>query len=153
MDNARMLSELEEKVIEMLLTGDHPVLAVLRTQFERCKVVKREFTRVGFFTHFEVPADVARVESRSSFELGDVHADIPGLELGADFLLFVREGAIDFLEGFTYGDDCWPETITTFTLQYIRARDGVVTGYSADRDWETLYPLLRSQSEGRPRRD
>jgi len=142
MDDTNGLTELERRVTEMLLAGDHPVLALLRVQFHHAKVVQREFTGVGFYTHFEIPSNVPRVPGRRSFELGDVHADIAGLEHGVDFILFVRDGAMDFLEAFTYGDDTCPETITTFTLKYERAVKGSVVSRGPDRDWESLYRVL-----------
>jgi hypothetical protein len=142
MDNAIGLTELEREVMKMLLAGDHPVLEVLRMQLCHAKVVRRELTGVGSYTYFQIPSDVPRVPGRRSFELGDVHADIPPLKLGVDFILFIREGAIDFLEAFTYGDDAWPETITMFTLRYARAVDGSVVSTGPDRDWQSLYRVL-----------
>lgn len=134
--------QLERAVMEMLLAGEHPVLRLLRAQFEHARVVRREFTGVGFFTHFEIPEDFPRVPGRASFELDDVHADVPELTMGIDFILFVRDGVIDFLEGFTYGDDRFPETIDTFRLTYVRAANGVVGGRTSERDWEALRRLL-----------
>jgi hypothetical protein len=142
MDGTINLTELERRVLEMLLAGDHPVLGILRAQFPRAKVVQREFTGVGFSTHFEIPSDVARLPDQRSFELGDVHADMPGLEAGVDFILFIREGAIDFLEGFTYGDDAWPAAITAFTLSYDQAMGGRVVSRGHKRDWPSLYRVL-----------
>ncbi len=142
MDMINTVTQLEREVMEMLLSGEHPVLMVLRAQWERAKVVQREFTGVGFFTHFEIPVGVPRVPGRRSFQLDDVHADVPGLSHGVDFILFIRDGAIDFLEGFTYGDDRWPETIDTFQLTYVQAANGVVVSRTSDRDWEALCRLL-----------
>ena len=137
MDDSIPLSELERTVVEMLLAGDQPILAVLRAQFDRANVAQREFSGVGFFTHFEIPPDVPRLRGRRSFELGDVHADIPGLSVGVDFILFIREGAIDFLEGFTYGDDRWPDKIEQYTLCYEKNIGGTIAP-AVERDWESL---------------
>lgn len=142
MDGTISLTELERRVMEMLLAGDHPILGILRAQFDRAKVVRREFSGVGFFTHFEIPSDVARLPGQRSFELGDVHADMPGLAAPVGFILFIRDGAIDFLEGYTYGDDVWPEEITTFRLSYDRVVDHVVVSRGPDRDWQSLYRVL-----------
>jgi hypothetical protein len=46
------LNALESAVLDTLFAGDHPVLAALRTQLARSDVSSREFTGVGFFTHF-----------------------------------------------------------------------------------------------------
>jgi hypothetical protein len=137
MGNVIGISKLERAVMEMLLWGDHPVLQLLRLQFQRATLEQREFTGVGFFTHFAIPPDVPRVASPRSFELDDVHADIPGLEHGADFILFIRDGAIDFLEGFTYGDDRWPEQIGDYRLCYLK-EEGTSVFPSNERDWDAL---------------
>jgi hypothetical protein len=48
-------------------------------------------------------------------EIGDVGAEIAGLQLGAGFLLFIRDGVVSFLEGFTY-DESWPERTDEFRI-------------------------------------
>jgi len=50
------LTKLEQAVLEKLLAGDHPTLAVLRVQVERARVVERRETGVGFLCDFEVDA-------------------------------------------------------------------------------------------------
>ncbi|MBC7352067.1 MAG: hypothetical protein H5U08_06885 [Thermogutta sp.] len=142
MNKTMGITDLERRVVEMLLSGNHSTLETLRAQFAVSEVSQREFTGVGFFTHFAIPPDAPRVAGKRSFQLGDVHADIPGLRLGADFILFITEGAIDFLEGFTHGDDQWPETVDTFRLTYVHTVGAVVRGTSRERDWEALWRVL-----------
>src|SRR5437762_2995955 len=84
--------------MDLLLQGDHPVLATLRDQFAVAQVRGRRFTGVGFFTNFEVPATAPRLPFKSRLVLTDVYADITGLAHGAGFLLFVDGGALNFLE-------------------------------------------------------
>ena len=50
-------------------------------------------------------------------KLGDVIAKIPGLEHGAGFLLYVDNGSITALEGYTF-EEPWPVVIDKFTLTY-----------------------------------
>jgi hypothetical protein len=51
------LRPFEIRVLDMLLAGDHPVLAVLREQLASCWVVDRYWTGVGFFTTLRVTDD------------------------------------------------------------------------------------------------
>lgn len=112
------LNELEEAVIGKLLRGDHPTLAALRTQADRARAVSREFTGVGFWLDFEVPSDVPLLPaSQLNLNLGDVYADVDGLLFRAGFILHVRGGRLDSLEGFTY-DEPWPDTIEHFEVRY-----------------------------------
>jgi hypothetical protein len=123
------LTKLEERVMQMLLDGDNDVLANLRKQLGACKVVKREMTGVGFFTKFEVPAHVPKA-TQTSFELGDVNGALEGTEHGVGFVLFVKAGTLEMLEGYTY-DEPWPERIEGFGLSYDKGQ----------RDWDALKKL------------
>jgi len=113
-----VLTQFERAVLEKLLAGDHPVLGILRDQLDQCHVKSRESTGHGFFTNFEVdrfagppPAPVQRIR------IDDVGATINGLKHGAGFVLFVVDGYMDFLEGFSY-DEPWPPEVVDYSLRY-----------------------------------
>lgn len=110
------LSSLEQAVLDKLLAGDHPVLAALRAQAERSRLKSRKNTGAGFFCIFEVPPEAQRAGD-ARFHLGDVNAEVPGLTHGAGFVLFVTQGRLDRLEGYSY-DEPWPPAILEFRLQY-----------------------------------
>lgn len=105
--------------MDKLLAGEHPVLEALREQFRASQVSKRELTGCGFFTYFKVdPTISAAPTNLASIKLGDVDAKISGLEHGAGFVLFVTDGYLDNLEGYSY-DELWPTTISDFMLTYM----------------------------------
>ena len=110
-------TDLERSVIEMLLAGNHPVLEALRRQFQVSSVTKRELTGCGFFTYFAVDRTAVASIDQESFRIGDVDATIPGLQHGAGFVLFVEDGYVDNLEGYTY-DESWPASVSGFNLTY-----------------------------------
>lgn len=118
------LCQLEERAIELLLAGDVPALQVLRNQYRVAKVIDRTLTGAGFFTRFEIPITAPRIEQNRRRVLSDVVADIPGLDYGAGFALFVDDGAISMLEGFTYEED-WPGDVYNSKVHYakIEGRD------------------------------
>ena len=121
------LTDLERSVMEMLLAGEDEVLSGLRSQLVASTFAGREDTGVGFYTTFNVPNGVSRVASGRSFKFGDVSATTPGLQHGVGFLLFVKDGILEMLEGYTY-DEPWPIEISTFELSYD----------NGTRDWEGL---------------
>jgi hypothetical protein len=121
------LTNLEREVLKMLLTGDEPTLRVLRDQLAASHVSAREFTGAGFFTTFSVPSEIRRVQGKSSFSFGDVIGEVEGLELGAGFVLHVKDGNIDYLEGYSY-EEPWPSEINQRRLQYI----------GGERNWDAL---------------
>jgi len=110
------LTALEQAVMEMLLRGDDPTLSILREQLQRASVASRDMTGVGFMTVFSVSDDVPRTP-KDSFAFGDVKAELSGLQNGAGFVVFVRAGKLDSLEGHTY-DEPWPAGEFVFKLKY-----------------------------------
>jgi hypothetical protein len=110
------LSPLEHEVIAMLLSPDHPVFEALRLQFARCEAAARELTGVGFFTELSIPTDAAPAPVRPArLHLGGVVAEIDGLKHGAGFVLFIENGMLATLEGYSY-DEPWPERVNSFSL-------------------------------------
>ena len=110
------MTPLERQVIATLLAPDHPVMDALRRQFDACRVASREFTGHGFFSTLVVADGVeAAPVTRKQLALGDLTAAIDGLEHGAGFVLFVRDGVLDMLEGFAY-DEPWPSAVGGFAI-------------------------------------
>jgi hypothetical protein len=110
------LNELEGLVLQRLLDGDDPVLQVLRQQLGSCSGFERELTGAGFFLRFKFGDDVQRV-TPGSFHFGEVSADIEGLQYGAGFVLFVKRGLLESLEGYSY-EEPWPERIVNPRVRY-----------------------------------
>jgi hypothetical protein len=113
------LNEFEQQVLDKLLAGEHPVLVTLRAQAERAQVRRREYTGVGFFCDFDVPSDARALPTSGDFHLGDVNASLDGLNHGAGFVLFVRNGRLATLEGYTY-EEPWPQQVRNLELTYQR---------------------------------
>jgi len=111
------LTSLSEKVIERLLAGDDEVLAVLREQARNSRVASNKETGVGFYTEFVVPSEIPRVPGRPTFRFGDVNGTAANVKHGLGFILFVKEGALASLEGYTY-DEPWPDEIRQLKLPY-----------------------------------
>ena len=121
------LTDFEKTVLECLLDGDDAILATLRQQLNACAHFEREFTGSGFYLKFEIPEDVQRVKP-TDFHFGDVSATSDGLEHGAGFVLFVRNGVLDMLEGYSF-EEPWPASGTSWNVGYVG---------DAERDLETV---------------
>ncbi|WP_304170096.1 hypothetical protein [Phenylobacterium aquaticum] len=101
------LNGLETDVLQLLIEAHPDQADLLRAQLGQSTVTSRRWTGAGFFLNFRVQA-AERFEP-PRFELNDVYAEIDGLDNGAGFVLFIRDGKIDFLEGHSFGED-WPRT-------------------------------------------
>ena len=125
------LTPFEHEAIATLVGGDHPVFEGLRAQLDRCEVSERVFTGVGFFTDLVVPPDVPTLSLRRRLHLGDASVAIDGVAAG--LVLFVEEGRLALLEGFTY-DDPWPDAIVNYTIE----PGGVTHGGGSQTDIEQV---------------
>ncbi|HSS96910.1 MAG TPA: hypothetical protein VLK33_07770 [Terriglobales bacterium] len=92
-------------------------MSLLRQQAKYAKVCSRKMTGVGFFTNFEIPADLPRLKEHTNLKLGDVNGIADNIKHGLGFLLHVTDGALAMLEGYTY-DDPWPDEIRGLVLTY-----------------------------------
>jgi len=115
------IDELEQEVLELLLAGDDPVLAMLRLQLANVTQRPRELSGVGFFTRFEVSEQAPQILGNPSFGFGDVTGEIEGLTRGADFVLFIDKGLLSMLEVCTY-EEPWPREFKTFKLKYMSGK-------------------------------
>lgn len=129
---------LESDVLTWFLAGEHAVLRALRQQLASAHVLSRALTDRGFVLKLSVSASVAKLHEqfnvKTDFCLGDVTASTKSLEQGAGFLLCIRGGVLDVLEGYTYGES-WPVQVTDFVLEYATGTDRDLGKLS--RQWET----------------
>ena len=82
------LNNFEKAVLAKLFAGDHPLLAALRCQAEKARLVSRNYTGAGFYCAVAVPSHLPPLP-HLDFQFGDVNAKISGLKHGAGFVVFV----------------------------------------------------------------
>ena len=109
------LGNMEKAVLEKLLEGDLPELALLRAQLHSARVY-REWTGAGFWTKFEVDRASPRLAKRERFQIAGVYGRHPELQAGIGFTLFVDNGAVESLEGYTY-EEAWPTGLDGLTVE------------------------------------
>ena len=115
----KALSDLERAVLLRLLEGDDPVVRALRDQVAAAAVREREFTGVGFFTYVVVggadPVSLPDGVVQPPI-VGDVRIEAENLQHGAGFVLFVKSGLLDLLEGYTFGHEPWPDELGRYVV-------------------------------------
>jgi hypothetical protein len=119
------VTDLERAVLLRFLEGDDPVLRALRDQLAVAEVREREFTGVGFFTYFLRHPGIHPVSLPDGVLnpplVGDVELQAENLRYGVGFVLFVKDGLLHFLEGYTKGGEPWPDDLG----RYVVRRDAV----------------------------
>jgi hypothetical protein len=114
------LTSLEKAVLETMLEKPSEYSEAIKQQLAAVIVARRELTGVGFFTNFIVPTDVTVRRDLPNMELTGVVAEFPNLEHGAGFVLFIRDGVVRMLEGYTF-DENWPNKTDEFKLSRTKA--------------------------------
>lgn len=104
MNAASSYSEFDKAIIEHLISAANHFTIELTNQFKNSHVKSRNITGHGFYTDIFVPLQFA-ITGFPNFELGCSNTVVSGIENGMTFILFVRNGIIDFLEGATYGEE------------------------------------------------
>lgn len=112
-----VFTSFEQQVLEKILEGPSPVLEILRTQLQSATINARRMTGAGFFIDFSIPLDTPVIPSKAAFQINDVVGEVNGVENAVGFVLYVEDGRLTTLEGFTYGEE-WPASITEWTLNY-----------------------------------
>lgn len=82
----------------------------LQAQFEKITVQKREFSTYGFSTHYAVTVAEETLGNDKNLQLGKCQWNINGLNYGSDYILWIKNGLISCLEGFSYNEP-WPNEI------------------------------------------
>ena len=133
-----MMDHMERKALDMLLAGEDPLLEVLRAQLASVAVIERDFSGVGFHTSLSVPDGVPRAENCPRKVIGDVYAEITGLEHSAGFQLYVLNGVLDCLECYIV-DSEWPNGATLIRAYYVQPQmpgsSQVVEAEKRDLEW------------------
>jgi hypothetical protein len=108
------LTDLEAEITSGIVEGFPLYTGVLMAQLAQSTLESRDYNGYGFYT----TVAIAQETPSCALFSGRLHASAHiGGEL-CGFMLWIREGKIDFLEGYPLGGDAWPvgETITAFVI-------------------------------------
>jgi len=109
-----LFDEFENAIMKAILKDKTEQNTILLQQYAVAEVVSREFTGHGFFTDYSVPSITCVLPNSENIELGCL-GELEGVRNGVGFILFIREGVIQTLEGYTYEEE-WPEKIGQYQL-------------------------------------
>ena len=74
---------------------------ILYKQCEAAESKDRNITGAGFFVDFNIPDNAPRLSEKKNCHLNSVSAEINGVQNAVGFILFIKGGLIQHLEGFT----------------------------------------------------
>jgi hypothetical protein len=109
-------SALEQRIVTSMARVDRE-RDIMEQQLAAAKVVERDYTDHGFFTKVAVPDSVPTLD-RGRWRYEDMprgFADHPSLLAGASFILWIKDGHLVTLEGFT-NEGYWPDDEAGFRV-------------------------------------
>ena len=104
----------EKNVMDKLLEDNNQANIILRQQYNNATII-REFTGSGFFSTFKIPDSIPRLTPPTTFNLSNLLCDINGISEFGGFLLYIKNGAIFCMEGYSFENE-WPIKINNYRL-------------------------------------
>jgi hypothetical protein len=101
------VSNLEKAVIERFLADPAVKPNKRSVDFEAVNVSSREFTGAGFLTDFQRTDELKLFDESVSLRWGKVGARLNASQTDTGYLVYIDEGYLSMIEGYTYGED-WP---------------------------------------------
>jgi len=103
------LSAAELHIIQSMLVKEHGSASAFLSQLASACVEKRRMTGVGVFVDLSVADGSHRVDKANGDITEFYSTSLPPPADSVGFTLFIRDGYLSFLEGYTHGDVAWPE--------------------------------------------
>jgi hypothetical protein len=114
---APSLEQLLRDVGMLLLNDETPQHRSLQAQLKAAVIDRIVLTGAGLFAYFihveRNPVEIVDVIG------GEVQIDVNGLDAPAGSLVSVRDGLIDYIEIYTYGDMPWPDEPKVVSLSQV----------------------------------
>ena len=120
------ITELEKIVIERMLVDRTLKPLKLAVDFDRVSIRDREFTGAGFLTEFERSEELKLFDDKTSLRWGKVGARLNASELETGYLIYVDDGFLTTIEGYTYGEE-WPHQIEQIDLYELKAGEELIS--------------------------
>lgn len=119
-------SALEQAVIGRML-GDRELNPARSTvDFDNVTVSSREYTGAGFLTEFEPTQELKLFGDGVSLRCGNVGARLNVSRQETGYLIYVDDGYVTAVEGYTYGDD-WPDRVEQIELYELKPGMALLT--------------------------
>ena len=103
------LCPLERKILKLLLARKFGETSAIVRGLGMLRCTSRKMTGTGYFLNFDTRGNSTKID-HSDDELSEDFPTrlLPPQDL-VGFTLFIRNGRLSWLEGYTFGDVSWPE--------------------------------------------
>jgi len=104
------LNKLEKLLMQKFLEDESIKIAKINANFNLVDISDRELTGAGFLTQLKNCDELKVSATNRSFKWGKLGAKLNSEKIETGYLIYIENGYIDAIEGYTYGED-WPEEI------------------------------------------
>ena len=117
------MTELEKTIIKKILAD--PELKPVRSSvnFNSVKVNNRNMSASGFLSEFEQSEELKLFDTSVSLRWGKIGAKLNASHLDTGYLVYVDNGYVTAVEGFTYGN-IWPDHIDRIEFYEVKMGNG-----------------------------
>ena len=112
-------NELEMAVIGHLLADSELSPIKTKVNFAAVAVRDRELTGAGFLTDFERSEELKLFADGVSLQWGKVGARLNASSLETGYLIYIDDGYLTTIEGYTYGEE-WPDNVEQMELYQLK---------------------------------
>lgn len=116
-------TDLEIAVLKMMLAHADPPASTAVLDPEAVKVIERAFTGIGVMTSLEQCEGLRLFDKGVALRWGEIGARLNADRLETGYVVYVDDGYVNTIEGYTYGRD-WPREVDRFELYELK--DGMV---------------------------
>lgn len=108
-------NELEKAIISRMLADPELEPVSRSANLDMPNVTDRAFTGAGFLTEFERSKGTRLFQPGTTLRWGKVGARLNAAKLETGYIVYVDDGYVTTVEGYTYGDP-WPERVENIEL-------------------------------------
>ena len=116
-------TELEKKLLKEFAKQHNACIQSEEEFLAKLVIQSRKYTGCGFFTYFKTGGKLQIGDDKAKFVGGGLGAKL-NQNIDTGYCFFVEEGYLDMLEGYCYGEQEWPENITTIEIYDIPIQKG-----------------------------
>lgn len=106
------INQLESEIILRFLADPELVFAKGAFNVRTVNVTDRSFTGIGFMTEFERDEALRLFDEPKSLRWSKAAARLNSDQMETGYIVYVDNGYLTSLEGFTYGGAEWPKEVT-----------------------------------------
>ena len=109
--------ELSDKIIQFLVEQKYEDAEIIKEQYENAQLDLQE-DNADFFIIVKYHGE--KRTSKMDYEINDIGLKYPNTDIGVT--IFIRDGKLDMLEAYTYGDQVFPseDNGEPYKIEYVK---------------------------------